>query len=185
VRLSVQGTDEFHCQERIDKIEKMFQEKFSKNIWGVDDDTIERVVAQLLIDRGKNISVAEFGIHGKITAQLGNAPEVEKFLNQGLTIGSVDRLKNFIKLSTNQSNASEIVNPKNCKALASKIRQVSGSDISLAIMHNDKLDVTTHIALCDQHGVKSQRYIFTFHPSMNFQRIAATALKRLYQYLTP
>lgn len=184
VRLSVQGQDQVSCQKKIEIVENVFREKISDYIWGVDDDTIEKVVANLLINRSKSISVAEFGTNGNITAQLASVPEVDKFLNQGLTIGSVDMLKKIIELPASQSNLSEVINQNNCEALSRKIKQNSGADISLAIMHNDNLDVTTHIAYCDQHGVKSQRYIFTFHPSMNFQRIAATALKLLYQYLT-
>jgi len=184
IRFTVRGPNELFCQERIDRVEKVFRGKFAKYIWGTDDDTIESIVTRLLINRAKSISIIEFGTHGKVCAQLTNVPDVEKFFIQGLTIGSIDTLKKFLDYSLYQSSVEELVTAKSCEELAVKIKQISGSDIALAIMHNDTLDVTTYIAFCDDHQVKSQRYIFTFHPAMNIQRITTTALKLLYQHLS-
>jgi len=183
-RITAQGSNEAVCQERIDQVEKVFRKKFSQYIWGTDDDTIEGIVAQLLIKHNKTISIIEFGTSGNITAQLSGVPDAEKFFIQGLTIGSVDTLKKFLNYSMHQFGSEKTVTAKTCKELAVKIKQVSGSDIALAIMHDDKLEVTTYIAICDDHQISSQRYIFTFHTSMNIQRITTTTLKLIYQYLS-
>ncbi|UCE06880.1 MAG: CinA family nicotinamide mononucleotide deamidase-related protein [bacterium] len=184
IRITVQGPNETFCQQRINQIEKVFREKFDQFIWGTDDDTIESIVARLLVTHNKTISIIEFGTYGNLIAQLTNVVDVEKFFIQGLTIGSVDTLKKFLDYSMHRSGVEDIVTTKICKELAVKIKQLSGSDIALAIMHCDKLDVTTYIAICDAHQISSQRYIFTFHPSMNIQRITMMALKLLYQHLT-
>jgi len=184
IRITVQGSNETFCQQRINQVEKVFREKFDQYIWGTDDDTIESIVARLLVNHNKIISIIEFGTYGNVIAQLTNVPDVEKFFIQGLTIGSVDTLKKFLDYSMHQSGIEDIVTTKICEDLAVKMKQVSGSDIAVAIMHCDKLDVTTYIAICDAHQTFSQRYIFTFHPSMNIQRITTMALKLLYQHLT-
>lgn len=183
IRLTVQGPTEKFCQERINQVEKIFREKFDRYMWGTDDDTIENVVTQLLINRNKTISIVEFGTHGNVTTQLTNVPDVEKFFMQGLTIGSVQMLKKFLSYSSDQSNLEEFVNVRTCEDLSIRIKQISGSDLTLSIMHNDSLPVTTYIAICDDDHVSSQRYIFTFHPPMNILRITTTALKLLYQHL--
>lgn len=184
VRLTVQGPTEEFCQDRIIRAEKVFQEKFSQHIWGYDDDTLEHAVTRLILSEKKTISIAEYGTNGNLFSQLINTPLADKFFVQGFTFGSIATMTKFLDLEQKGTNDTRIVNKKNCQKLSVKIKQMTGSDIALAIMHHDKLDVTTYIAFCDENQVSSQRYIFTFHPSMNIQRITTMALKLLYQYLT-
>jgi len=183
IRLSAQDLTHELCQERISQVEKIFREKFAQYIWGYDDDTFEQVIAQLLIEQNKTISMVEFGTHGNVSAQLTSVPDADKFFIQGVALSSADVAIKFIGLRE-QSEKEGIINEKICQALAHKIKQLTDSDLAMAIMHDSGLEITTHITLCDDQQTVSQRYIFTFHPAMNIQRIAATALRLLYQHLT-
>jgi nicotinamide-nucleotide amidase len=184
VRLSVQGATEDVCQEKIDSVEKVFQEKFHLFIWGYDDDSLENVVARLLLSQNKTISIAEFGTNGNLTAQFTSAPLGNQVFVQGFAFGSVFSLQKFLDPDNNESEIEQIFSDKICKKLAARIRQISNSDIALAILHDDQRDVTTYIAISDETQTLAQRYVFTFHPSMNVPRITATALRLLYQHLT-
>ena len=93
-------------------------------------------------------------------------------------------LEKFLNQNSSNSQREQIFNQKFCQKLSAKVRQITQSDISLAIMHSDNLEVTTYVAISDDHQTISQRYIFTFHPTMNIQRITAIALRLLYQFLT-
>ena len=183
VRLTVQGPTEEFCQDRINRVEKVFQEKFYQHIWGYDDDTLENAVAKLIVSQKKTISIAEYGTSGNLSLQLNNTSLADEFFVQGFTFGSVFTLRKFLDLEENGSNNDQVVNEKICKKLSVKIRQITQSGITLSILHNEKLDVTTYVAISDEKQTISQRYVFTFHPSMNVQRITATALKLLYQHL--
>ncbi len=183
VRLTVQGPTEEFCQDRINRVEKVFQEKFYQYIWGYDDDTLENAVAKLIVSQKKTISIAEYGTSGNLSLQLNNTSLADEFFVQGFTFGSVFTLRKFLDLEENGSNNDQVVNEKICKKLSVKIRQITQSGITLSILHNEKLDVTTYVAISDEKQTISQRYVFTFHPSMNVQRITATALKLLYQHL--
>ncbi len=184
VRLTVQGPTEEFCQERISRVEKVFQEKFDQHIWGYDDDTLEHAVARLILSQKKTISIAEFGTGSNLCSQLMNTPIADKFFVQGFTFGSLYTLRKVLDLDESESNVTQIVNEKICNKLSAKIKQITKSDINLAILHQDNLDITTYIAITDERQMLSQRYVFTFHPAMNIQRITATALKLLYQHLT-
>lgn len=184
VRLSVQGLTEEFCQERIDQIEKIFQEKFHQYIWGYDDDTLENAVAKLFVRQNKTISIAEYGTNGNLAFQLTNTQIVDKFYVQGFTFGSVNGLGKFLDQHSSDLQIEQFVNQKYCQKLSARIKQITQSDISVVIMHNDNLEVTTYIAITDDHKSFSLRYIFTFPPAMNIQRITAIALRLLYQYLT-
>jgi nicotinamide-nucleotide amidase len=184
VRLSVQGTTEEFCQKQISQVEKIFQEKFHQYIWGFDDDTLETAVAKLFVTQHKTISVAEYGTNGNLASQLTNTEFVNKFFIQGFTFGSIEILEKFFNQNHTNSQTEQIFNQKYCQKLSARVRQITQSDISLAIMHRDNLEVTTYVAISDDHQTISQRYIFTFHPAMNIQRITAIALRLLFQYLT-
>ncbi len=182
IRLSAQGETEEYCQERINQVEKIFQEKYAQYIWGYDDEALEQVVAQLLIRQNRTLSIVEFGTHGNISSSITSVPDANKYFIQGFTLGSEDRVVKFLSLN-DTVNKTNIVNEIICQVLANKIRQITDSDLAMAVMHDSGLEITTHITLCDDQQTISQRYIFTFHPSMNIQRIAAAALRLLHQHL--
>jgi nicotinamide-nucleotide amidase len=184
VRLSVQGTTAEFCQERINQVEQIFQEKFHQYIWGYDDDNLENAVAKLFVSHNKTISIAEYGTNGNLASQLTNTQFVDKFFVQGFTFGSVEILEKFLDQNNSKLQIEQIVNQKFCQKLSARIKQITQSDLSLAIMHSDNLEVTTYVAISDDHQTMTKRYIFTFHPAMNIQRITAIALRLLYQYLT-
>lgn len=184
VRLTIQGPAKQFCQERINQVEKIFKDKFDQYIWGYDDDSLEGAVARLLINRSLTISVAEYGTNGSLSASLTSTPDVDKFFVQGFNFGSPRAIRSMVNLSESELQPERLLSQEYCQKLSAKIRQVTQSDISLVILHSDKLEVTTYIAISDEKQTISQRYIFTFHPSMNIQRVTATALKLLYQHLT-
>jgi len=184
VRLTVQGASEQFCQDRIKRVEKVFQEKFDQYIWGYDDDTLESAVARLIMSQKKTISIAEYGTGGNLCSQLISTPMADKFFVQGFIFGSVDTLRKFLDLDESESDNAQIVNEKICKKLSTTIQHITNSEIGLAVLHQDNMEISTYIAIVDEHQTISQRYVFTFHPAMNVQRITATALKLLYQHLT-
>lgn len=184
VRLTVQGTTEEFCQERISQVEKIFDQKFNQYIWGYDDDSLEGAVARLLINRSQTISVAEYGTNGSLSASLTSTSDFDKFFVQGFNFGSPRAIGSMVDNKKSELKIKQLLSQEFCQKLSAKIKQVTQSDISLAILHNDKFEVTTYIAFSDEKQTISQRYVFTFHPAMNIQRITATALKFLYQHLT-
>ena len=109
---------------------------------------------------------------------------MSKFFVQGFTFGSVNVLGKFLDQNSSELKLKQSFNQKYCQKLSARIKHITKSDISVAIMHSDKLEVTTYIAITDDSKSFSQRYIFTFHPAMNIQRVTAIALRLLYQYLT-
>lgn len=184
VRLSAQGATDDECREKIDQVEKAFQQKIPSYIWGYDDETLESTVARLLMGQNKTIAVAELGTNGNLATLLASAPLGKEIFIQGITFGSVFSLQKFLDLNEITPQAAQLVTDSICKKLSAKVRQISMSDIALAILHNEQLDVTTYMAIADEEQILSQRYVFNFHPSMNVHRITATALRLLFHHLT-
>ena len=183
IRLTVQGEREEFCQQRIDRVEKVFQEKFHQHIWGYDEETLENAIGKLFISQHKTFAIAEYGTGGNLALQLTGTPLAEQFFIQGFTFAAVQPLVEFFDLDNKIKSVDQILNRKICEELSRKVARLTKADIAMAILHQDNRDVTTYVAITDDNNTLSQRYIFTFHPSMNIQRITATALKLLYQHL--
>jgi len=54
------------------------------NIWGTDTETLEGVVAQLIISTGKSLAVAETITGGLLSLTLANEPNSARFFNGGI-----------------------------------------------------------------------------------------------------
>lgn len=183
IRLIARGTDESELQQKIDQVRQIFDQKFHDYIWGYDDDTLEQVVARLLIQRNKTIAIAEWGTHGYLTDILAALPESDRFLIAGITFSSDEGFARFAGV-TGWNDRSGRITLETSQLLSKQVRQRFGSDLAIAIVHDSNLDVTTFISLRDENQLISHRFVFNFHPAMNVQRISAASLRLLYQYLT-
>jgi len=183
IRLTAHGPTESFCNERIQKVEAIFWEKFSQHIWGVDKDVLEEIVARLLISQNKTISVVEYGTMGNVSAQLSQSADRNKFLVYGLNIGSFTACEKILGLPEKFFQQEAIVSENVSKKLAAQLKQVSGASLALAITHDDQLEVTTYMALCDAFQITTHEFTFKFEHATNIQRMTAVILKLLYQYL--
>lgn len=183
IRLIARGNDENELLQRIEQVRQIFDQKFHDYIWGYDDDTLEQVVARLLIQHNKTIAIAEWGTHGYLTDILAALPESERFLIAGITFSSGEGFARFAGIASPNDRSSKIT-LETSQLLTRQVRHRFGSDLAIAIAHDSNLDITTFISLCDENQLISHRFVFNFHPAMNVQRISAASLRLLYQYLT-
>ncbi len=183
IRLVARGTDESDIQHRIEQVRQIFDRKFHDYIWGYDDDTLEQVVARLLLQQNKTIAIAEWGTHGYLTDLMAGLPEADRFLIAGITFCSPSGFSKFIG-ATALNDKQHLITPETAELLTKQVRNRFGSDLAIGIAHDSSLDITTYISLCDEHQLIPHRFVFNFHPAMNVQRIAAASLRLLYQYLT-
>ena len=73
LRITARGTDEADADVRIAEMEADLRQRFGKQIFGVDADTLESVVGGLLTEYGATIAVAETVTGGAIARRLVSA----------------------------------------------------------------------------------------------------------------
>ena len=92
LRIAAKTARREEAQEMIAKREAEVRAILGDAIWGVDDETQESVVGQLLVARGLSLAVAESFTNGFLTHTLAGAPESQSCFKGGL-IATTDEVK--------------------------------------------------------------------------------------------
>lgn len=130
LRIAAKAEQPEAAQEMISKREAEVRAILGDIIWGVDDETQEGVVGQLLVAKGLSLAVAESFTGGFLTHTLASALESERYFKGGL-IATSDEVKVALgldpKLVTGEANA-EVA-----KAMAVLARRKLDASIGIGI----------------------------------------------------
>jgi nicotinamide-nucleotide amidase len=96
-------------------------------IWGVNEETLENVVGQMLVERGLSLAVAESFTGGSLMHTLARIPENQRFFRGGLLTTS-DEAKVALGLTRSGGNAAETA-----AAMASLVRRKMKASIGIGI----------------------------------------------------
>jgi nicotinamide-nucleotide amidase len=70
IRITAKADNDSEADQMIRELESEINHRLGKWIYGVDDDTLEGIVLQLIADQGWTISVVEAGIDGRLIRKL-------------------------------------------------------------------------------------------------------------------
>ena len=96
-------------------------------IWGVNEETLENVVGQMLVERGLSLAVAESFTGGSLIHTLARIPENQHFFRGGLLTTS-EEAKVALGLTRGGANAAETA-----AAMASLVRRKMKASIGIGI----------------------------------------------------
>ncbi|MFQ6091214.1 MAG: nicotinamide-nucleotide amidohydrolase family protein [bacterium] len=101
-------------------------------IYGVDGQSLEGVVAGLLLERRATISVAESCTGGLITSRLTDIPGSSKFLDHGVVVNSKRTKHDALRVPTKTLEEYGPVSPET-RAMAERVRALGQTDLGLAV----------------------------------------------------
>ncbi len=90
LRIAAKAAQPEEAQEMISRREADVRAILGDYIWGVDDDTHEGVVGQLLVAKGLSLAVAESFTGGFLAYTLVSAPQSQSYFKGGLIAASVE-----------------------------------------------------------------------------------------------
>lgn len=133
VRLTAKAADPAACDALLDEWEgRVRAELESKGaghiVFGVDGDTMESVVLDLLRDRGWSLGLAESVTGGLVGARLVGVPGASTVFR-----GSVVSYASEVKFDLLDVPEGPVVSPEAALAMAHGARRVLGSDVGLAL----------------------------------------------------
>lgn len=147
VRITAKAPTRAEAENLIAGMEARVRERLGDWIYGVDDETVEQVIARLLTARQKTVAIAESNTLGSIAQNLRATPE-------GLHI--TDKL---IRVNDDE------VTDANAEQIANALRASSSADIALAIVSTmGDQDVyladtgKTSVAIATDSGTRSYSY---------------------------
>ena len=130
LRIAAKAERPEEAREMIAKREADIRAILGDNIWGVDDDTHESVVGQLLVARGLSLAVAESFTGGFLTYTLASAPQSQSYFKGGL-IAISDEVK--VALGLDSRLVAGGVSAELAAAMASLARRKLDASIGIGI----------------------------------------------------
>jgi len=133
IRLTAKCHKEENPLDFIEPVEKEIRKRLQNAIYGIDDDTLESVVGNLLIEKGFSVSLAESCTGGMIASKLTNVPGISQSFIEGAVVYSNDAKIRRLGVSPCTLDRYGAVSAETAKEMAEGIRLASGTDISLSV----------------------------------------------------
>ena len=148
------------------------------HIWGVDDETLETVVGQLLISQGLTLAVAESFTGGFLSYTLSRVPDSTSFFKGGI-IATADDIK--ITWGLKPELPSREAGAETAANMASLVRSRLAADIGIGIELHTEPDGETSIgtvfvAIDSGQGGQSQVQNYSGRPRQLVRRAIQHAL---------
>ncbi len=130
VRIAAKAEKSEEAREMISRRESDVRAILGDAVWGVDDETYEGIVGQLLAARGLTLAVAESFTGGFMTHTLASVPESQRYFKGGL-VATSDEVKVALGLEAHQVTGK--ASAEIAAAMAVLARQKFGASIGIGI----------------------------------------------------
>ena len=187
MRITVEHATEAESINKLDEIEQKIRSKVGRYIYGKNDESLESVIAKLLIERGLKIAVAESCTGGLINSRLTNISGSSQFLERGIVAYSNAAKVELLHVNEDTIQKNGAVSLEVARQLAEGIKAISGSDIGLSatgIMgptggSENKPIGLVFIGICDSNICTAKEFRFGDDRLLNKDRASQAALEML------
>lgn len=191
MRITSSGETEEIALNKLLEIEQKIRSLVGRYVYGKNDDTIEEVIAKLLIDRGLKLAVAESCTGGLISNRLTNISGSSAYFERGLITYSNGAKVEHLNVSEDTITEYGAVSLQVAQQMAEGIRAVSGTDLGLAVTgimgpgggSADKPIGLVYIGICDNSVVTAKEFKFGENRLLNKDRTSQAALEMLRRFL--
>lgn len=132
LRITAKARNEMEAMELIKPLETAIRERIGDYVYGVDDDTLEKVIGELLVNHKISIAVAESITGGMITSRLlsyeGGMSEV---LNEAIVTYSNESKTKYLGVRKDTIDRYGAVSEETCREMAYGMREKAGADVAV------------------------------------------------------
>jgi len=165
VRISAHAKTIAEADALIRPIADVAMKRLRDYIFAVEDEEIERVLADMLKEKGINIAVAESCTAGLIQARLCDIVGCSQYLLGGIVCYNERIKEEIMGIDREGLKAHGTVSEWTAKAMAKNIRDIFKSDLGLAVTGiagpdtiENKFIGLVYIALATSDGIKCREY---------------------------
>ncbi len=133
LRFVATGTDVQDCKRLLDEVEATVRERAGAFVYGVDSETLEQVVGNLLASRGLTIATAESCTAGLLCARIASVPGASRYLIGGVVTYASGAKTTELDVPPDLIERRGAVSEDVTAAMAAGARKRFGSDVALAI----------------------------------------------------
>jgi len=185
VRLIAQGNN---AAQLLDTAEKKIKDSLAPYVWGIDNDTLEGIIGQVLSNRGRSLATMEGFTGGLLGHIVTDSPLSSRFYRGGIVANTEFTLLG-LGLPGDLIHKNGAVTAEVAEAMALSIKEKFSADIGLSITGvfpergpSNQSDVV-YIGIADGSGVKSWRQQFMVNRADSRERAAVAALFHLRERL--
>jgi nicotinamide-nucleotide amidase len=132
IRLTVKGTNQKELKEKIQNIENRIISLAAEYVYGFDDDTLEKIVGELLRRHNLTIAVAESCTGGLIGHRLTEIPGSSDYFDQAIVAYSNRAKIELLGVKPETLETFGAVSEQTTQEMAEGIRKTSTCDIGAA-----------------------------------------------------
>lgn len=190
VRLTAKGTTEKEANDLIDTLEEQLRQKIADYIWGLDNDTIEAIIGEILTEKQLTVALAESCTGGLTTSRITDISGSSAYL-MGSIVCYTNKIKtDFIGVTPQVLLEYGAVSQQTACLMAAGIREKFATSIGIGITGiagptgatPTKPVGTVFIAIDGPGGIQCQHHTFNGQRTEIKYRISQTALHMLRQY---
>ncbi|KPK80580.1 MAG: damage-inducible protein CinA [Bacteroides sp. SM23_62_1] len=187
LRLSIIGREIRKTEQMIQKALYELMTLIPEYISGLEDESIEKVIAALLVEKGTTLATAESCTGGNIAHLITSVPGSSRYFVGAVVAYSNDIKERILGVKKETIEKHGAVSEPVVKEMASGIRNLYQSDYAIAtsgIAGPDGGSVekpvgTTWIAVASACQIKAEKYLFGDLRATNIQKASVTALNML------
>ncbi len=187
VRLTVKSNSDSECEERLKKAEALVRARVERYIYGVDEDTLEQKVAELLFQTKQTVAVAESCTGGLLSHKLTNVPGSSDYFDRAvISYSNRSKIEN-LGVSPHTLEQFGAVSEETAREMAEGVRKMAGTNWGLSTTGiagpgggtAEKPVGLVYIGLSGEEESTVRRFIFTTDRLANKERAAYAALEIL------
>lgn len=133
IRLTAKADNKEKARKLIIPIEKEITRRVSNFLYGFDDDTVEEIVAKLLLKHNKTIALAESCTGGLMAHKLTNIPGISQHFDRGVVSYSNRSKHELLGVKEETLKNFGAVSEETAREMAIGIRARAGTDIGVSI----------------------------------------------------
>lgn len=133
LRITAKSDDVQKAKKMIDDIETSLRKIFGEYIFGVDDDTMESIVLNLLKDKGFTLSTAESCTGGLLSEKITSVPGASEVFKFGAITYSNESKENILGVSSEIIRKHGAVSEETAREMAINVKNISKTDYGLSI----------------------------------------------------
>ena len=187
LRITVEEATEEEARNKLDEIEQKIRAHVGRFVFGKNDDTLEGVVAKLMIDRGLKLAIAESCTGGLISNRLTNISGSSEFFERGVVSYSNAAKVELLKVSEDSIQKYGAVSLEIARQMAEGVKATTGCDLGLAVTGimgptgatPNKPIGLVYIGLCDEKICTAKEFRFGDDRLLNKDRTSQAALEML------
>ncbi|MFH1715219.1 MAG: competence/damage-inducible protein A [Elusimicrobiota bacterium] len=192
VKIMVQGNDSMPVNSRINKIIKEMYDVLKDDIFGEDDDSLEKVVGELLSKKKKTVACAESCTGGLLCNMITNVSGCSIYFLEGAVMYTNESKTKELHVDKTAIEKFGAVSKETAEQMAEGIKKRSGSDIGISVTGiagpgggtQDKPVGLVYIGLYSDDYKNVWKYNFSGNRLNIKQRAVAVCLDKLRRYLS-